>query len=904
MYNSIVKAVRKTISADKTRFENETYDLDLTYICERVIAMSFPADGVESAYRNSIYDVSQMLNENHKDHYLVFNLSERKYEYGLFNDKVYDWCGFPDHNAPPLGLLFKIVKTIHKWLEADPLNVVIVHCLAGKGRTGTVIACLLLYGGLFNNASDAMKYFAVKRSNNNYGITGPSQIRYTQYFSDIYLNGREVNPSPVFLKSITMNTIPKFFLGPLKQGVCPVLNIYSATQKGVRIFTSAPIEGDTKETRTYLSGNATLIFEVRKIVRGDVLVVFSHVTPFYRVEQICRANFHTGMFSMPTLVLHKSELDGADGDKRFSSDFFLKVDFQEVVSNVGTQESVMLEHQKEIKKEVKWILHDIRDSIHNNSSNGSTSANNSNRNGSIFFLPKNNSEKIKQAKDIVAANKQGSFGVHSGFLLKKGQNFKSWRRRWFVLKENVLSYYKSPKDTTPAGCILVTDIVNLEIDIESSQREGYDYCFQIQTSKATYLISAENERDLEDWTEILKSAVRMVQVCGRLFLEILQVRYEFNNPTISKTPFDIISYLTVTLGKKRDTTSQQSQLFTPQYQYAGQFEVYDKDPLDLVISFWIRSSVLAVKDTLVADLVIPANQLQQKLNTEWRPFTMMKSNFLSNLSIQFGMVYRSENDINLYESALGLLQSPNANPNNSSSNNHSGLPTASPSTSFDQRRGGTFNFNQLNLNSSSSPSTSPIITTHTTGSSLGSAAGSGNIYLAKARENSVSGGNNNNIIINNSQPSLRNSKEEKSTTTTTTTNTNTNSNSSLNNSKESIDELYHIKSNSSSSIKEDNETSDKSFLEDLENQLNHIDEIDISIDPLLGTKFINNLSESNTNNNNIKVNINSNSNNSDHNEYNNGFLNNFNHTDFKNSNNSTNSENDLMNEFEPLDNSQ
>jgi len=762
MYSSIVKAVRKTISADKTRFENETYDLDLTYICERVIAMSFPADGVESAYRNSIYDVSQMLNENHKDHYLVFNLSERKYEYGLFNDKVYDWCGFPDHNAPPLGLLFKIIKTIHKWLEADPLNVVIVHCLAGKGRTGTVIACLLLYGGLFNNASDAMKYFAVKRSNNNYGITGPSQIRYTQYFSDIYLNGREVNPGPVFLKSITMNTIPKFFLGPLKQGVCPVLNIYSATQKGVRIFTSAPIEGDTKETRTYLSGNATLIFEVRKIVRGDVLVVFSHVTPFYRVEQICRANFHTGMFSMPSLTLHKSELDGADGDKRFSSDFFLKLDFQEVVNNNGTQESMMLEHQKEIKKEIKWIMHDNNNI---NSSKRESNGSNNGRNGSIFFLPKNNSEKIKQAKDI--ASKQGSFGVHSGFLFKKGQNFKSWRRRWFVLKENVLSYYKSPKDTTPAGFIQVADIVNIEIDIESSLREGYDYCFQIQTSKATYLISAENERDLEDWTEILKSAVRMVQVCGRLFLEILQVRYEFNNPTISKTPFDIISYLTVTLGKKRETTSQQSQLFTPQYQYAGQFEVYDKDPLDLIISFWIRSSVLAVKDTLVADLVIPANQLQQKLATDWRPFTTMKSNFLSNLSIQFGMVYRSENDINLHESALGLLQSPN----------HSGTtPTASPSTSFDSRRGGTFNFNQLNINSTSPP-TNSIIVGHNNINNNNSYNGSGSIYLAKARENSISGGGSYQSTTS-SSISLNNSKEDNNNNNNThhhhtITNTNT-----------------------------------------------------------------------------------------------------------------------------------
>lgn len=43
------------------RFINGQYNLDLTYITNRVIAMSFPASGFESTFRNNIDDVVKFL---------------------------------------------------------------------------------------------------------------------------------------------------------------------------------------------------------------------------------------------------------------------------------------------------------------------------------------------------------------------------------------------------------------------------------------------------------------------------------------------------------------------------------------------------------------------------------------------------------------------------------------------------------------------------------------------------------------------------------------------------------------------------------------------------------------------------------------------------------------------------
>ena len=42
--------IRNLVSKEKRRFKNEKYDLDLTYITDRVIAMGFPSSDFEASY--------------------------------------------------------------------------------------------------------------------------------------------------------------------------------------------------------------------------------------------------------------------------------------------------------------------------------------------------------------------------------------------------------------------------------------------------------------------------------------------------------------------------------------------------------------------------------------------------------------------------------------------------------------------------------------------------------------------------------------------------------------------------------------------------------------------------------------------------------------------------------------
>lgn len=57
--------IREFVSGKKNRFIMEDYNLDLTYITNRIIAMSYPASGIESIYRNPITEVSRFLKSKH-----------------------------------------------------------------------------------------------------------------------------------------------------------------------------------------------------------------------------------------------------------------------------------------------------------------------------------------------------------------------------------------------------------------------------------------------------------------------------------------------------------------------------------------------------------------------------------------------------------------------------------------------------------------------------------------------------------------------------------------------------------------------------------------------------------------------------------------------------------------------
>jgi phosphatidylinositol-3,4,5-trisphosphate 3-phosphatase and dual-specificity protein phosphatase PTEN len=46
--------LREVVAGKKKRFKEEGYNLDLSYVTGRIIAMSFPGEGLTGLYRNPI----------------------------------------------------------------------------------------------------------------------------------------------------------------------------------------------------------------------------------------------------------------------------------------------------------------------------------------------------------------------------------------------------------------------------------------------------------------------------------------------------------------------------------------------------------------------------------------------------------------------------------------------------------------------------------------------------------------------------------------------------------------------------------------------------------------------------------------------------------------------------------
>lgn len=78
--------LREIVSGPKNRYQENGFNLDLTYITPRLIAMAYPAEGIEKLYRNSIHDVAEFLSINHKDNYQIINVSGRKINDQLLNN--------------------------------------------------------------------------------------------------------------------------------------------------------------------------------------------------------------------------------------------------------------------------------------------------------------------------------------------------------------------------------------------------------------------------------------------------------------------------------------------------------------------------------------------------------------------------------------------------------------------------------------------------------------------------------------------------------------------------------------------------------------------------------------------------------------------------------------------------
>jgi len=174
--------LRRAVAGGRTRYVWNGFDLDLTYVTSRLVAMSLPARGFVAAYRNPRGEVLRFLRRAHGDNFRIYNLcaEPKNSSNGILCHTVR--YPFFDHCPPALPMMLAFCRDVEAWLSADEANVAVIHCKAGKGRCGTMLCALLVYARAFPSAYEALRWFAHVRGGKHSGVTIPSQIRWIAMF--------------------------------------------------------------------------------------------------------------------------------------------------------------------------------------------------------------------------------------------------------------------------------------------------------------------------------------------------------------------------------------------------------------------------------------------------------------------------------------------------------------------------------------------------------------------------------------------------------------------------------------------------------------------------------------------------------------------------------------------------
>ncbi|XP_056664024.1 tensin-1 isoform X16 [Monodelphis domestica] len=308
----------------------DSCELDLVYVTERIISVSFSSTTDEENFRNNIREVAQMLKSKHGGNYLLFNLSERRHDITKLHSKVLDF-GWPDLHTPALEKICSVCKAMDTWLNANPHNVVVLHNKGNRGRTGVVIAAYMHYSNISASADQALDRFAMKRfyEDKVAPVGQPSQKRYVHYFSGLLSGSIKMNNKPLFLHHVIMHGIPNF---ESKGGCRPFLRIYQAMQP---VYTSGiyNVQGDSQTS-------ICITIEPGLLLKGDILLKCYHKkfrSPARDV--IFRVQFHTCAIHDLGVVFGKEDLDDAFKDDRFPE--YGKVEF---VFSYGPEKIQGMEH--------------------------------------------------------------------------------------------------------------------------------------------------------------------------------------------------------------------------------------------------------------------------------------------------------------------------------------------------------------------------------------------------------------------------------------------------------------------------------------------------------------------------------------------------------------------------------
>lgn len=103
-----------------------------------------------------------------------------------------------------------------------------------------------------------------------------------------------------------------------------------------------------------------------------------------------------------------------------------------------------------------------------------------------------------------------SLVTFSGWLYKQGSDgLRVWRKRWFVLAEYCLFYYKGPEEERLLGSILLPSYTLSEC-LPSENKAYRKFSFKLEhKNMRTYYLASENGDYMRKWMRVIRAATLM-----------------------------------------------------------------------------------------------------------------------------------------------------------------------------------------------------------------------------------------------------------------------------------------------------------------------------------------------------------------------------------------------------------
>ncbi|KAM5140759.1 pleckstrin homology domain-containing family A member 1 [Mantella aurantiaca] len=96
--------------------------------------------------------------------------------------------------------------------------------------------------------------------------------------------------------------------------------------------------------------------------------------------------------------------------------------------------------------------------------------------------------------------------IKAGYCVKQGAVMKNWKRRFFLLDENTIGYFKSESDREPLRMIQLREVQKVQ-ECKQSDIMLRDNLFEIVTSSRTFFVQADSPEEMHSWIRAISGAI-------------------------------------------------------------------------------------------------------------------------------------------------------------------------------------------------------------------------------------------------------------------------------------------------------------------------------------------------------------------------------------------------------------